>query len=193
MSTTLKVVLGVLVVGVILLISLVGTVIGTNNECVRQEAGIEAQYQQNQNNYSNYFNKLQEMAQVPAMYTADLQKVYRGALEGRYGKDGSKAVVQFITEHNPNVDAAVYRQIQQAIEAGRDSFEQDQKSLLDRKRGYEVMLGSFPSGMVARVLGFPKKDLSKMGIVTNEATEQAFATGKAGPIQLQPKSETTSQ
>jgi hypothetical protein len=76
--------------------------------------------------------------------------------------------------------------IQQIIEAGRNSFEADQKSLLDRKRAYEVYAGSWPRSWIASALGFPKIDLNKYGIVTSDRTEKVFEEKKDDPIDVRP-------
>lgn len=186
MSMSTKILLGVLA-GIFLLVMGAGCdACSVHNDCVRQENGLESQYQQNQNNYANYFDKLKEIAQVPSMYSADLEKVYKGAIQGRYGADGSKAVVQFIQEHNPTFDSSLYTKIQQVIEAGRNSFEADQKTLLDKRRVYQDTIGEWPGSMMAGMMGFPKVDLKKYDPVINDETAQAFATKKAGPIQIAP-------
>lgn len=160
------------------------TGIGIYNSFTGQERGIVAQYDQNRNNYDNMFKKFQEVAQVPAMYADDLKKVYDSAIQGRYGKDGSKAVFQFIKEQNPTIDKEMYTRLQQVIESGRNSFEADQKTLLDKKRVYETDVATFPNLIVAAIAGFPKIDMSKYTIVTSDSTEDAFRTKKAEPIKL---------
>lgn len=150
------------------------------------EVGVKAQYKQNQNAYDAMWKKVKETAQVPAMYTEDLKEVYTAALTGRYGEGGSKAMVALIKEHNPDLDSAVYTQVQRVIESGRDDFAQSQQMLLDRKRAYETYLDSMPQGTLARMLGFPRIDLSDYGIVTSERTDAAFSSGKDEPLQLRP-------
>ena len=185
MSLGLKITLGVLGFIIAVLIIGCGAVLGINNRCVRQEAGIKAQYKQNQNNYDNYFKKLKEVTQVPEMYVADLKKVWAGVMKGRYGKDGSRATWQWLKEHNPKIDSSMYKKIQTIIESGRSDFEHNQKMLLDRKRLYEdTYLLIFPNSIIASMLGFPKMDLASMDIVTSDETEKLFKDKKGAPIKL---------
>jgi len=183
MSTGMKVILGLLGSFVLVTIIAVFSVIGVNNDCVRMEAGIKAQYKQNQNNYDNMWKKFKEATQVNSMYTDDLKKVYDSAIQGRYAKS-SNVMMNWIKEHNPNFDASMYKNLQVMIESGRNTFESNQKMLLDKKRLYETSFQSFPNVFVARVLGFPKIDLDKYDIVTSEQTVDAFETKKAKEIKL---------
>ena len=75
MSTAMKFLLAG-IAGLFLVVIIFAFVLfGFYNTCVRMENGLVAQYDQDKNNYSNYLAKVQEVAQVPAMYTEDLSKV----------------------------------------------------------------------------------------------------------------------
>lgn len=156
------------------------------SNCIAAEAGIAAQWKGNQSSYDAFWKTVKEMAQVPEMYVSDLEKVYRGAIEGRYGEGGSKAVISLIQEHNPNFDGSLYTKIQTAIEAGRNRFNADQNQLLDKKRQYEALLGSTQALMANFWFDFPRIDLGAFNIVTSEQTEKAFVTGKAEELKLRP-------
>jgi hypothetical protein len=148
------------------------------------EKNVVSQYQQNQNNSDSMFKKFKESAQVSEMYASDVERVYKSAIEGRYGENGSQAVFQFLKEQNPNMDASLYKRIQETIEAGRDSFEENQKVLIDKKRIYETSLAVFPGNIMAGFFGFPRIDLAKYDIVTSDRTQDAFDSKKDEEVKL---------
>jgi len=187
MSTLSKVLIGFVVLIIIGGVGLVGTAVNTYNTCVTMEENLEAQYQNNQSSYDNYYKKVVESAGVTDKYADDFKKMYDSVMQGRYGKDGSKAMFQMITEQNPQVDASLYKQIQQIIESGRNSFHADQQSLLDKKRVYNTYLKKLVSGTFAKFMGFPKKNLDEIGIVTSDRTDSAFKTKKDNPIRIHNK------
>lgn len=158
--------------------------VGVYNDCIRQENGLKAQWEQNQNSYDSYFKKVKEVAQIPDMYTNDLKKLYDSTIQGRYGRDGSRAMFQWIREVNPTLDVKLYTEIQQVIESGRNDFQANQTTLIDKKRVYENSIQSFPRNIVAGVLGFPKLDLSKYRIITSEETDKAFETHRSAPLNI---------
>jgi len=148
------------------------------SECITQEAGVKAQYKQNQNNYDNMWKKFLEASQVNKAYADDLKELYKNTMIGRYGADGSKATFQFIKEHNPTLDPQTYVKLQAMIEAGRNGFEAEQKQLLDKKREYESFLGTPSASVFNLFFGYPKIDLDKFDIVTSSKTEKVFEDKK---------------
>ena len=179
-----------LVVGGALVTALVAFVImmfGIYNYGNSSEQRLDAKWKDNKIVLSNYHKKVAEAAQVPAMARDDLVKVVEAAIQGRYGEGGSKAVFQMISEQNPSIDPSLYSKIQQIIESGRDRFENNQKEMVDIDRSYRTALGSIPKGWFLGVLGFPRVDLDKYKIITDEKTEAAFQLGEEEAMVLRPK------
>jgi hypothetical protein len=159
--------------------------LGFRSDCISAEAGIKAQYKQNQNNYDNMWKKFLEASQVNKAYADDLKELYKDAMTGRYGANGSQATFQFIKEHNPTLDPQTYVKLQALIEAGRNGFEAEQKQLLDRKMQYEQFLGSTSALVFNNFFNFPRIDLDKYDIVTSSKTEKVFEDKKDDePVKL---------
>lgn len=175
---------GIFAVMVLVVVGVFGSYVSYHNLGTRSEKQLEAVWLENKVVLNTYTTKVQEVAQVPAMYKSDLQDIVRQTFEGRYGKDGSKAVFQWIQEKNMNLDPQLYRQIQQVMESGRNDFQTSQKSLIDVKRTYETQLEMFWSGLWLGFAGFPKTDLNKYKIVVLEDVDAKFESGKDEVIKL---------
>ncbi len=176
---------GLFGMGVISVLVMVMIVIGMNNTAVRMEAGVTAQFDQNQNTRSKMVNSIAEAVQVPEMYKDDFKEVLTAAVEGTYGKGGSKAVMQWITERQINFDSGLYAKIQTMIESNRAEFALEQKKLIDKKRQYfDVQLKVFPASMVYGFLGFPKINEDEFKVIVSQDNAQVFAEGKEGPMKL---------
>lgn len=151
----------------------------------RMDNKIQAQYQQSENVLAQYSQKIQEMTQVPAMYRDDLKEVISATMQGRYGKDGSKALFTFIKEHNHEFDSSLYKSLQQNIEAGRADFAFENEKLIDIVAEYKTTLGTLYTGFWMRVAGFPKIDLTQFKPISNTYASETFKAGKeVAPIKL---------
>lgn len=183
-NKTLIITLSFVAVLVIAAITIIGAYVSNANYGNRAEKELQAVYDNNKQILGQYTLKVQEAASVPAMYREDLSKVMNEALNARYGKDGSKAVFQWIKEQNIPFDSSMYTKIQQIVEAGRNEFQAAQTRLLDVKRVYETNLGYVWKGFWLNLAGYPKVDLSTFKTVTTESAEKAFKTGTDTPIKL---------
>lgn len=184
MKTWIIVVLGMFGMAVLFVSGVILAIIGMNNTAVQLENGIKAQYTQNQNNRSKMVNMIAEAAQVPDMYKNDFKEVLKAAVEGTYGKDGSKAVFQFIQERQIAFDLSLYTKIQTMIESSRAEFSLEQEKLIDKKRVYETKLQVFPGNIVLGMLGFPKIKLDDYKIIVSEDNAKVFEAGKEAPMKL---------
>lgn len=156
----------------------VGMIASTNDKALSFEEGIKASNKNSQIVLSTHYKTIKEMVQIPDMYTEDLQKVFKSAIESRYGDDGSKALVQFIKEHNPNFDSSLYTKIQTAIESGRKDFRDAQQKNIDMCRSYKTYQNKFINKIILGFTDYPKDDLSKeCMVIQDKDSARAFETG----------------
>jgi uncharacterized protein (UPF0333 family) len=178
--------IGTLVAVGLALVIIVPSYISAANYGNRTEQALLTKVENNQNIYANGTQKIVEIAQVPAMYVADITKVTQAAIGGRYGANGSQAVFQMLREQNPQLDAKMYTKIQQVIEAFRDEFKNNQTSMLDMRNSYKTALGNVWEGFWLARAGYPKTDLKQFDIVTTDKAAETFKTHRDTGIQLRP-------
>lgn len=139
----------------------------------------------NQNIYAQGTQTIMEIAQVPTMYKDDLKEIVVGEIQGKYGKEGSKATVQFLRDRNINLSEKLYLEIPQAIKAFRSKFEANQTIMIDVARNYKTIQGSLWQGFWLRIAGFPKVNMADFKPITTDQTEQVYKAGKeSGPLKL---------
>lgn len=159
--------------------------ISANNYGAGIEAQLNAEYDNNQNVLAQGQQKVLEAAQVPSMYKDDFKEIIAADVQGRYGKDGSKATFQWLKEHDIALDSAMYKKIQQLIESYRDEFKNSQTKMIDVRRQYETAQGYFWRGLWLRIAGFPKVDMSKFKPIVTDSVQEIYKNGKeSGPMKL---------
>lgn len=154
-----------------------GYLYSTYDGAVDLETQVKYQYEDLQNVKSNYTLKIQEMVQVNDIYKDDLKEIVESTFQGRYGKDGSKAMMQWIQERNIDLDPQLYRNLQITMDAGRTEFQNKQTRLLDTKRMYEKRLAKLISGFALNLMSFPKIDMDKYSPIIDEGVRDQFVRG----------------
>lgn len=166
--------------------------LGYRNTAQSFEVDIPAQYTEMQNVYDNGWKKVIEVAQVPAMQAAQVKDVYQGVMTGRYGANGSKALVSLIKEQNPNLPTETYTEIGRTVEQFHDSFQASQTNLIARKQEYAKFVTASTAGLVFNWIGnyphihigVPAGSKDDYQIVTSDKTQTDFQNHKAGALDL---------
>lgn len=156
----------------------------TYDNAVDFETQIKYQYEDLQNVKSNYTLKIQEMVQVNDIYKDDLKEIVESTFQGRYGEDGSKAMMQWIQERNIDLDPQLYRNLQITMDAGRTEFQNKQTRLLDTKRMYEKRMDQLLSGFALDLMGFPKIDMDKYSPIIDKGVREQFESGEDKALSL---------
>lgn len=139
----------------------------------------ETQYQANKSSYDNMWKKFREMVQITDLQAEQLKDIYTNMITGRY-QGNENLLFQAVSENNPQM-ADVYTSIQTQIAADRNSFNNEQKKVLDKAMQYNVYIEKhFIFNMI---FNFEQIDTSTL-IITSEKTERAFEDKKADEIDL---------
>jgi len=188
MNKTTMLVIGVVLALLCVPVLIVGAMlVSTNNQCVTQEATLNALKQQSASQYDTFWKSVKEVAQVPSQYSKDMKETYQGIMDGRY-KD-KNPLMNWIKESNPNFDSSMYKQVQQVIESGRNDFKDTQKQMIDGAREYKTYVGKFPTSLLAGFVGYPKIKWEDFEPVTSDRTDGAFKTRKDEAVDVFNKGE----
>jgi hypothetical protein len=175
------VITAVLVVVVVLVGLVAAQIIETYNAEVRLRNTIGAKQRDNRSEYDNLWKKISQVAQVTDTQKQALIDIFTEHARARGGIHSGDAVIKWLQESVPNVDTSTFTNLQNIIVGSRDSFTMRQKELLNLKREHDILLDSFPSGLILRTMGREKIDVT---VITSSKAEATFDRGKDDDVSL---------
>ncbi len=173
------------------------------NEAINKETQLSAQYSSNQVELSNYVDTFFETMSVANVKRDALRQIITDAVRGRYQGDTTAhpsggQLFSMIKEAYPTVDLGIYDKIVDFIKAGRRSFTNQQKDLLDQLRSYDAWraqgivrswaLGNFfPSAHLRACIGKDcvtgqAAEVRMQDVITDSQTQKAYDTGTMQPL-----------
>ena len=195
---------GIAALAIIIVLYVIGKMSSLQQEGVRMETQLNAQYVSNQNELSTYTSTFYETIGVANLKSDKMDQIITDAVKGRYeghtsARPGQGQLFSAISEAYPNLDLNVYDKIVEQIKAGRESYKQQQNKLLGMIATYDNWRASglFQPAFI-RFLGFPSDHLeARIGkdvkhgkdaleqmklIVTTSSTQNAYETGTQDPL-----------
>lgn len=164
-------VLSLTLIGVIWGVGVSNSEIKVRNREIAQQKTCEA-----------YFDKLwkilQQKAGVADQYKNSFKEIYIPMIEGRYSQ-GDGTLMKWVTEHNPNFDNSLYKDLMASIEGERNGFFLEQEKLIDIDRQHKTMRQTFPNSLI---IG-SRLDID-IKIITSLKTEEVYKSGKEDNIEL---------
>lgn len=158
-----------------LLLAVTGIVwLTTHNKEVSLRAQFNAQQQANESIFDRTWKIIKDEAQIPEKYGDDFRKTYVEIMKARNPEGQGGTLARFLTEANVQYSPELYSKLMTTIEAQRTDFDRCQQKLIDISGQHASLLGSG-----AGVLFLSGRQQLEAVIVTSEATEKAFSTGKS--------------
>lgn len=161
-----------------LIVILIGSTWSGRNRAYKLENKVKAQYASNQSEYDNMWKKFKELTQVTSLQAEQFKSVYTDLIAGR--NQDANLLFKSIREDNPKLDASVYKQLQTEISAGRNTFQNSQKKIIDLVREYNDYVGTSPLMML---IGRNELDQNDY-FITSFETKDAFNSKEAEEIKL---------
>jgi hypothetical protein len=162
-------VVAIVAVLVIIVSGFFGYVNTTRNSGIQKEAGLVAQYQDNQNELSTYLLQFNETLGIADKQSEVLNNILLDAVKGRYDNDTSLepgtggSMFSAISEAYPDLTTTTetYAKVQDLVISGRNAYKNKQSKLLDLIRDYNTWRETdiIRSFVVKNILGFPSDNL----------------------------------
>ncbi len=144
-----------------------------------KEIEINAVDKDMQNVHASIYKQMKAQGMSVEKYGKMVVDALKVSMQGRYGKNGSSAGMQWIKEQNPNINPKMFRKLQQIIEAGYNKFEAVQRKKIDMTDKYKKVATNLPGLIFAKIMGFPRKPFDELGrIITSKETKQDFKNGE---------------